>query len=337
MEPGASPLAQLSEEELCIICRFLGPKDVARLGAASKDLAAAVFCDEIWHGLLQRAGGPPSREPRRAARAVTTLGSAVWQRLGPGCRGPGDLGAPGPREQFAAFLCHRGATLVVFGGRTALGYTSECWALDLETGEWTFAVGLMPTPSGPAARVFGAGADGGGGGVLRSSSGHEWLVLHGGLRAEGFRDNETWVLGPLGAAATADKWRWAELQPDGRPQSEQRPQPRFHHTLSVVRNQLVIVGGHDHTLTPILSPYALSVATLSVEADASGLPRIVGAAEARWRPLADAPRDTVYETGPVARAHHSAAVTKHGSLVIFGGVSLSQQRLPQPCSFNAVS
>ena len=49
----------------------------------------------------------------------------------------------------------------------------------------------------------------------------------------------------------------------------------------------------------------------------------------------DAPRDTVYETGPVARAHHSAAVTKHGSLVIFGGVS--QQRLPQPCSFNAVS
>ena len=165
---------------------------------------------------------------------------------------------------------------MVFGGQTALGYTSECWALDLETGEWTFAVGLMPTPSGPAARVFGAGADGGGGGVLRSSSGHEWLVLHGGLRAEGFRDNETWVLGPLGAAATADKWRWAEIQPGGNPQSEQRPQPRFHHTLSVVRNQLVIVGGHDHTLTPILSPYALSVAALSVEADASGLPRIIG-------------------------------------------------------------
>ena len=98
MEPGASPLAQLSEEELCIICHFLGPKDVARLGAASKDLAAAVLCDEVWHGLLQRAGGPPSREPRCAARAVTMLGSAVWQRLGPGSRGPGDLSAPGPRE-----------------------------------------------------------------------------------------------------------------------------------------------------------------------------------------------------------------------------------------------
>ena len=65
MEAGASPLAQLSEEELCIICRFLGPKDVARLGAASKDLAAAVFCDEVWHGLLQRAGGPPSRAALR--------------------------------------------------------------------------------------------------------------------------------------------------------------------------------------------------------------------------------------------------------------------------------
>ena len=121
----------------------------------------------------------------------------------------------------------------------------------------------------------------------------------------------------IGAAATADKWRWAEIQPDGNPQSEQRPQPRFHHTLSVVRNQLVIVGGHDHTLAPILSPYALSVAALSVEADASGLPRIIGAAEARWRPLADAPRDTVYEAGPKARAracvHRGQGITNGGT------------------------
>ena len=48
--------------------------------------------------------------------------------------------------------------------------------------------------------------------MLRGRDGAEWMVVQGGLREEGFRDNETWVLGPLGAAAGAAAWRWFEVQ-----------------------------------------------------------------------------------------------------------------------------
>ena len=99
-----------------------------------------------------------------------------------------------------------------------IGFTSECWALDLQTAQWTLAA--THSEVNPSPRSF--GADGGGGGVLTSGDGKEFMVVHGGKRAEGFRDNETWLLGPLGSAAGAGSWSWAEVQADSDAQSPDR-------------------------------------------------------------------------------------------------------------------
>jgi hypothetical protein len=373
-----APLERLSQEELWKVANELDLRGLARLARCSKALRAAL-CPrpEAWRGALRTVAGKSAvhdaPDPRRAAKAVVTLGEARWARINPGLQY--DPTAPAPREQFVAFLCHGGKTLVVFGGLVTapprlhageLGFTSECWALDLDTAEWTLASHTqafsgasnrpVPLPGDrPAPRSF--GADGGGGGILTSSDGHEWMVVHGGLRADGFRDNETWVLGPLGAAAGAGSWRWAEVQADGRPQSPDRPQPRFHHSLTVVGNRLVVIGGHDHTIRPILAPYALSLDALScvsaqpepsdrradgeggdagAEAAAAAKPSqapaaaavitITGIESAAWIPLAQAELHSTDKgrrpPEPAARAHHSAVALSDGRLVIFGGEKL---------------
>ena len=128
--------------------------------------------------------------------------------------------------------------------------------------------------------------------MLRGRDGAEWMVVQGGLREEGFRDNETWVLGPLGAAAGAAAWRWFEVQEGGGAQSPERPSPRFHHTVSGVRGGagLLVVGGHDHRIRPILQPWALSLGELAVALEAC---HVLGA-------LALPPASRARDTGDVA-------------------------------------
>eukprot|EP00439_Symbiodinium_sp_Y106_P038831 s9372_g4.t1 len=70
--------------------------------------------------------------------------------------------------------------------------------------------------------------------------------------SEGFRDNETWALGPLvGGLEDGDTRSGA--------QSRERPTPRFHHTQTVLRpSTLAVVGGHNFMVRPILGSALLS-------------------------------------------------------------------------------
>jgi hypothetical protein len=267
--------------------------------------------------------------------------------------------APSGLEKFVAHLCREGRTLVVFGGRAVVSaaglqhtLTSRCWALDVVTSTWTEVLAAEAVGGGsrsesaapwPEPRSF--GADGGAGAVLTACDGHEWLAVHGGLRQEGYRDNETWLLGPLDAAVGA--WQWIEVQPDGHPQSHSRPCPRFHHTFNVAtgswqssyQQQLVILGGHNHRIEPILDPWLLSLGQLtssvpqppSDEAppttrepqEAAAAVCVQRRETVRWRYCRE-PRNHV--EGPRARAHHATTVWRGG--VIFAGGEAANGPMP---------
>lgn len=328
-----APLERVPREGFCRIAEHLKPRDLVHLCLCSKALHGTVANDlEVWRDVLAAAVGDRelvlgARDPRRCARQIVTLDSVRWARIGSGLQ---RAAGPPIREKYVSFLCHGGNTLLVFGGVIVapphpgvveLGFTSECWALDLRTAVWTLAAhspAVPSPPNAPAPRSF--GADGGGGGVLTGADGREWLVVHGGLRAEGFRDNETWILGPLGLAEGAPNWVWREVQADGLSQSPRRPQPRFHHSLTVADNRLVIIGGHDHRITPILAPFVLTLEGLLAEesessaAGAQNTGRIVGLETVEWQMLHDDDCET-----PEPRAHHSVVALPSGLLVVFGG------------------
>jgi hypothetical protein len=182
--------------------------------------------------------------------------------------------ARSPRPVYVASADVRagraGRTVVVYGGRSlraANPLLQDAWALDVKTGRW------WPVATGryraPGSRMF--NADAAGGAVLTDGGGQEWLCIVGGKREPGYRDNETWLLGPLGAACEAASWVWRQVQADGRDQSHARPEARFHHTLTSVDlrqrphtdpcrgTHLVILGGHDRTISPIASMWILSL------------------------------------------------------------------------------
>ena len=134
-----------------------------------------------------------------------------------------------------AFGCNDGKTIVVFGGNVDIEVrphatpvcTNATWALDVASGRWTRAA--ESSVERPSPRCF--NADGAGGGVLRDAADTEWLVVFGGLCQPGYRDNQTWILGPLGDAP--ERWQWWEVQADGETHSEDRPTARFHHAMLV--------------------------------------------------------------------------------------------------------
>ncbi|KAG8471003.1 hypothetical protein KFE25_009424 [Diacronema lutheri] len=352
--PAAPRLDGLAAELLELIAAQLtAASDLASLGCVCRVLARVVASGAVWRGALARAGGGAPRADggcaRRALRQLHTLDGAWWarERVTP-------RRAPRARAHAAAFAFDGGRALIVFGGsapRAGAGAMRDCWALDVPSGEW-FEV--APTESGPAARCF--VADGGGGGVLRDALGAEFLVLHGGLRAQGYRDNETWLLGPLGPAIGARRWRWARIGGSASPQlAEPIPVARFHHRLTVLGgarstahgSSLVISGGHDYMLRPLLSVWVLSLRAVELCARTSAAPRDTradgdaacvvpepepepepverrvcerAARALRWasaESLARLPR-TGKEPAPAERAHHAAAAWgRH--LVVFGG------------------
>ena len=98
-----APLERLSQEELWKVANELDLRGLARLARCSKALRAAL-CPrpEAWRGALRTVAGKSAvhdaPDPRRAAKAVVTLGEARWARINPGLQY--DLTAPTPREQF---------------------------------------------------------------------------------------------------------------------------------------------------------------------------------------------------------------------------------------------
>lgn len=293
---------RLDDQVLFIVGNYLAALELGRLSQTCSDLSKTLSSDVAWFAALKAAGAPPSKNPRQTLKSIATL-QFSWECVDQDL----DCG-PCARQHHVAFATKR--TLVLFAGSTPnRRFLADSWALDVLSGKWTQAA--TASSDKPAARKF--SADGGGGGVLTDGAGNEWLVIFGGLRAEGFRDNETWMLGPLGLAP--DSWKWYEVQEDFSPQSDSRPCARFHHTQTVIgAGTLVVVGGHNYRIQLTGQMGVLNFSTL--EFDSAGRPDLDTLS---WSldPLAS-PR--------IRRAHH-AAVGWQDHVVIFGGEDVTESPL----------
>ena len=305
------------------------------------------------HGPVWRAHLPAcqaaatSQDPRLALRDLTTLAAARWTDITPRLAeaAPGTVadstlleqftdGQPDSQVAHSAFTCNAGKTLVVVGVQRHTNYLSA-WAVDLSAQPTRWQEAAPPASpivvdgTHPTARRF--TADGGGGGVLLDGAGREWLCLFGGLIVDAngrprYRDNETWLLGPLGAAAECAQWRWWQVQDDDEAQSEERPTPRFHHSQTVLRrfddasgrydDALAVCGGNDYTMAPLLELATLSLCGVDLappaEGEEPGPPPLL--TEVEWDFEGGSEED-----GPQPRSRHAAANWERLGLIICGG------------------
>ena len=134
--------------------------------------------------------------------------------------------APRWREHACVLICNAGRRLVMFGGRDAKSatYFADTWMADLQTGQWRRVAEGGPHP---CARCF--NSDAGGARVMRSGD-EEWAVLFGGLCQPGYRDAQTWMLGPLEDEPEA--WSWFRVAQDV--VVGHCPCARFHHSMTLV-------------------------------------------------------------------------------------------------------
>lgn len=334
-------MESLPFEAVSLIGEQLGePMSLGRFARVSKSLNLFVMAsDGAWQRALEAVGGHRSTGSAYIAlRDLITLGAVRWHALGE------RLPAPAARHHHAVFACNRGSTLIVYGGRTSspdhnsengttATFFSDTWALDVRSGAWHRAAveGLAPSP-----RCF--SADDRGGGVLQDATGTEYLVLFGGLRPEGFRDNATFILGPLGSAADARTWRWLRL-PDGdspgpppappglgaAPVPSPPPEPRFHHQLTAVGTQsLIVSGGHNYMLQALMDVHEFSLAGVSLRPSRPAPASVAdshperlpdGLSLAGWVPVG---HGEPAGSSPSPRANHMA-VAWNSTLVIVGG------------------
>jgi len=128
--------------------------------------------------------------------------------------------------------------------------------------------------------------------------GDRYLMIHGGLRPQGYRDNDTFILD-----LHQEPPRWSEILP-GRVQSPARPVARFHHSFTPLRDRrrVVLLGGHDRTISAISSLAIFSIAPQRAASEA--LPT--------WELLPDG-------EGPDSRARHTTSPIGPSGAVVFGG------------------
>lgn len=285
-------LSHLGDELFCNLCHELEVSSLGSLACSSRHFRAQLCNEDAWRQALCAFGAANVQQ----LRGMLTLSAPRWRSLHGGDK------QPRARDHHIAFGASAG--LIIFGGNdfTRGHMMSDAWLLDVKTHQWH----LVATEGckRPSPRTF--NADGGGGGILRDQkSQREWMVIYGGLRGEGYRDNETWLLGPLESDCAL--WRWQEIEEGGGPQSRLRPTPRFHHTQTGLGDStLAVLGGHDFMIRPILAAGLLKLHEVKPE----------GEDEIEWELLSDS------QDGPVPRAYHSAVHwRKTGALVLFGGVT----------------
>ena len=273
-------LAALPPELFVAIAKSSTVKSLGRLASSCHQFQAALaVAEEAWAEAWRAATNaavPPNVAARTALKSITTLNDLHWKPLPAQPEGPdaghinpghyahtgmviGTTEAPRWREDAFVAVCNGGKRLVLFGGRDADHsiYFNDTWTCDLTTGEW-----LRVNPANiPSRRCF--NSDAGGGRVIRSGE-EEWALIFGGLCEPGHRDNQTWLLGPLDEAPS--EWAWMPVMPQdfGR-----GPCARFHHTLTVVPRRaetgptsydfVVMIGGHDRTISPIFDLHMFSL------------------------------------------------------------------------------
>ena len=301
-------LSCLAPELILLILRHI-PSLAHRgnLGCTNRMLAALLASEEAWSDAWQARFGACARDdPRTSLRALRKLDAVKWLAL------PSNNEEPRWRQHFAAVTT--GRYIIVFGGESGsneivFGARDYTHAYDLTRGTWHAVAQDCPHP-----RVRRFNADAGGGRVIREgesrrsgSDGRAWACFFGGHRLNGPRDNETWLLGPLDSSLPPERWRWLEVQGDGRPQSPARPTTRFHHTLTVLpggvddADLLVVCGGHDFAQRPIWDMAVLTMDDVAFvwESDHDVPAPPVAVHQLGWtrqeRPLQ-----------PCPRAHHAA-------------------------------
>jgi len=281
-------LESLTPELFALVSRQTGAVGLSRLARVSHQLGVRVQEAEdswasVWVDETCSCKKPLAGPAREALRATTTLERVHWSSLPLPPQSSEMLSAatlqwsesmlsfaesgklasqqeaPRWRQHACVLSCNGGESLVMFGGRDINGvlYFSDTWACDVQSGVWQQ---VAAHGRGPSPRCF--NSDAAGGGRVLCSGDEEWAVIFGGLCQPGHRDNQTWLLGPLNEPPA--EWSWLPTRPDewmGRP-----PQARFHHTLTVVpRCQsteddfLVMVGGHNRLIQPILDMHVLSL------------------------------------------------------------------------------
>ena len=286
-------LEALPAELFTTLAAHLPLSALGRLSSVSRLCASLVngateAWDAAWFAATGECRCPPEISAREAVRCLTTLDTVRWDHLPAPALPPdvaarreypldyssgglnGSMVAPRWREHACALSCNGGRRLILFGGRDARSeppmYLNDTWMCDLRTGAWMLVARGGPAPS---PRCF--NTDSGGGRVLRSGrreqqdedEEEEWAVIFGGLCQPGHRDAQTWLLGPLNE--TPEQWQWLPAMPDE--WAGGFPEARFHHTLTVVPRPpsstesdfLVMLGGHDRTIRPILSTHLFSL------------------------------------------------------------------------------
>ena len=271
--PPPTSLDTLPAELFNSVAARLPLSALGHLGCASRHCAGLLSAateawKAAWAALTCDSQRPPDLPVREAVRCLTTLESLRWEHLPATALPPA---APRWREHSCVLSCNGGRRLVLFGGRDPNHqvYFNDTWTCDLRTGEWTRVARHGPAPS---PRCF--NADAGGGRVLRGPQDQgvqeEWALIFCGLCQTGHRLSQTWLLGPLNEPP--ERWHWLPTTPDG--EMGRPPVARFHHTLTVVpgrppapscEDTLVMLGGHDRTVTPILSTHVLLLGLGSFE------------------------------------------------------------------------
>lgn len=221
---------------------------------------------------------------RRRIAGLQALDEAAWREI------PSTGGAPLARRWHSLTPVGDGTSrLCLFGGRCALNgrMLADTWLLEIPedvkgSASWTKLETLGLQPPGRSHHDA-AVVDG------------RWLIVHGGLRDEGHRSNDTWRLDLMSSMPT-----WERI---GEPFSPS-PDPRYHHTFVATESgKLVVFGGHDWRRAPLSDAWVL---------DASGA---LDVNEMEWRCIEA-------DSKPESRAYHSA-VAMGQWMIVCGGELLS--------------
>lgn len=316
----AARLRDLAPEVICSVLSWACPRDAAAVAATARCFGDAVANDELWlcwSSILDAgsvsadpATSSRSRRPHRGDR-----GRAAFRRRALGCglwRGLSVKGPAPPWRSSCAAAALGDSTVLLHGGRGAeQTFLDDVWRLDIaEPGKPSAWEALPPSTCGigPSARAHQDVA------VLCE----RFFVVHGGLRPQGHRDNDTFVLD-----VKAKPPSWQKVTPEAIFMDDpRRPTARFHHTFTVLGHGrgALIFGGHDHTISTI-SDAALLEAPSSADvswawhlAPSGQHQSAASTATVVTPPFGEA------DVGGTPRAFHTAVAVGDASIALFGGM-----------------
>lgn len=275
--------SRLETDAVLHLLSMTSPESCCCAARATPVLLRASRSSSLWqHFCNTHFPGAAVNDPRETFVRLYTLSACSWHSVSL------ERASEAPPALEYAASCAVPGGLLLFGGRHLQSTHDKLWRLDLHSGSWH-----QPVPadlSGPGARCFNGEHTG------MALVAERWVLMHGGLRPEGFRDNETWCLDSHNF-----EQGWRQLQDDGDPQSADRPRARYHHSLTVVGDKALLVGGHDYRGDLIGECCLLSPAAL----------------------FADEPRENHWDVRQcAARAWHTVTAMGDGDVLVFGGDQL---------------